>query len=38
LRGLDRQILRLSDTRFSPGDDFRGLWHFFDPLPEGVGD
>ena len=29
--------LRVSDTGFSPGDDFCTLWHFFDLLPGGVG-
>jgi predicted dithiol-disulfide oxidoreductase (DUF899 family) len=32
------RIVRVSDTGFSPGDDFCGLWHFFDLLPEGRGD
>jgi len=31
-------ILRVSDTGFSPGDDFCTLWHFFDLLPGGVGE
>ena len=31
-------ILRVSDTSFSPGDDFCALWHFFDLLPGGVGE
>jgi predicted dithiol-disulfide oxidoreductase (DUF899 family) len=31
-------LLRVSDTGFSPGDDFCTLWHFFDLLPGGVGD
>lgn len=31
-------ILRVSDTSFSPGDDFCVLWHFFDLLPGGVGE
>jgi len=31
------RILRVSDTGFSPGDDFCVLWHFFDMLPGGVG-
>ena len=31
-------ILRVSDTSFSPGDDFCTLWHFFDLLPGGVGE
>ncbi|HVN46568.1 MAG TPA: DUF899 family protein [Steroidobacteraceae bacterium] len=32
------RILRVSDTGFSPGDDFCTLWHFFDLLPGGVGE
>lgn len=28
-------LVRLSDTRFSPGDDFCALWHVFDLFPEG---
>ncbi len=31
-------IARVSDTGFSPGDDFCTLWHFFDMLPGGVGE
>ena len=31
-------ILRVSDTGFSPGDDFCTLWHFFDRLPGGGGE
>jgi predicted dithiol-disulfide oxidoreductase (DUF899 family) len=31
-------IARVSDTGFSPGDDYCTLWHFFDLLPGGVGD
>ena len=31
------RIVRVSDTGFSPGDDFCTLWHFFDLLPGGVG-
>ncbi len=31
-------ILRVSDTGFSPGDDFCPVWHFFDLVPGGVGD
>ena len=31
-------IVRVSDTGFSPGDDFCSLWHFFDLLPGGVGE
>jgi predicted dithiol-disulfide oxidoreductase (DUF899 family) len=30
-------IARVSDTSFSPGDDYCTLWHFFDLLPGGVG-
>lgn len=30
-------IARVSDTGFSPGDDFCSLWHFFDMLPGGIG-
>ena len=30
-------ITRVSDTGFSPGDDFCSLWHFFDMLPGGIG-
>ncbi len=33
-----KTILRVSDTGFSPGDDFCTLWHFFDLLPGGVGE
>ncbi|MDR3415233.1 MAG: DUF899 family protein [Nevskia sp.] len=32
------KILRVSDTAFSPGDDFCVLWHFFDMLPGGARD
>lgn len=28
-------VVRVSDTPFSPGDDFCSAWHFFDLLPEG---
>jgi predicted dithiol-disulfide oxidoreductase (DUF899 family) len=28
---------RVSDTSFSPGDDFCAIWHFFDLIPEGSG-
>jgi len=31
-------IVRVSDTSFSPGDDFCTLWHLFDLLPGGVGE
>ena len=31
------QILRVSDTRFEPSDDFCALWHLFELLPEGSG-
>lgn len=30
-------IMRVSDTGFSPSDDFCTLWHFFDLLPGGIG-
>lgn len=36
-RKVDDQILRLSDAHFGPGDDFAGIWHLFDLLPEGAG-
>lgn len=29
------KLFRVADTRFSPGDDFCSIWHFFDLLPEG---
>ena len=32
------RILRVSDARFSPGDDFCTIWHIFDLLPGGAGD
>ena len=32
----DGRIVRVSDTSFSPGDDFCTVWHFFDLLPEGA--
>jgi predicted dithiol-disulfide oxidoreductase (DUF899 family) len=31
-------LARVSNTGFSPGDDFCSLWHFFDLLPGGVGE
>ena len=31
-------IMRVSDTGFSPSDDFCTLWHFFDLLPGGIGE
>jgi predicted dithiol-disulfide oxidoreductase (DUF899 family) len=31
-------IMRVSNTGFSPGDDFCTLWHFLDLLPGGVGE
>jgi predicted dithiol-disulfide oxidoreductase (DUF899 family) len=31
-------IVRVSNTGFSPGDDFCTLWHFFDLLPGGIGE
>lgn len=30
------RIMRVSDTSFSPGDDFCGVWHFLDLIPEGA--
>lgn len=32
-----RGLVRVSDSSFSPGDDFCPLWHFFDLLPRGAG-
>ena len=32
------RILRVSDTSFSPGDDFCTVYHLFDLLPGGAGD
>jgi predicted dithiol-disulfide oxidoreductase (DUF899 family) len=29
------QIVRVSDTKLGPGDDFCSVWHFFDMIPEG---
>ncbi len=29
-------IARVSDTSFSPGDDFCSVWHFLDLIPEGA--
>jgi len=29
-------IVRLSEAGFQPGDDFSGIWHLFDLLPEGA--
>jgi len=31
------KMYRVSDTSFSPGDDFCAIWHFFDLIPEGTG-
>jgi predicted dithiol-disulfide oxidoreductase (DUF899 family) len=33
---ISDRIVRVADTSFSPGDDFCGVWHFFDLIPEGV--
>ncbi|MBI4275410.1 MAG: DUF899 family protein [Rhizobiales bacterium] len=30
------KIARVSDTSFSPGDDFCTVWHLFDLIPEGA--
>jgi predicted dithiol-disulfide oxidoreductase (DUF899 family) len=35
-RRAAQKILRVSDTAWSPGDDFCTVWHFFDLLPEGA--
>jgi predicted dithiol-disulfide oxidoreductase (DUF899 family) len=32
------RIVRVSDARWSPGDDFCTLWHFFGLLPGGAAD
>jgi predicted dithiol-disulfide oxidoreductase (DUF899 family) len=32
------KIVRVSDAKFSPGDDFCAAWHLFDMLPGGAGD
>lgn len=32
------KIVRVSEARFSPGDDFCTLWHLFDLLPGGAAD
>jgi predicted dithiol-disulfide oxidoreductase (DUF899 family) len=37
-RQESNSIMRVSDTGFSPSDDFCTLWHFFDLLPGGVGE
>jgi predicted dithiol-disulfide oxidoreductase (DUF899 family) len=34
-RNGDR-IMRVSDTRFGPCDDFCSIWHLFDLIPEGA--
>jgi predicted dithiol-disulfide oxidoreductase (DUF899 family) len=31
------KILRMTDTRFHPADEFCTVWRFFDLLPEGAG-
>ena len=31
------KMFRVSDTSFSPGDDFCAIWHLFDLIPEGSG-
>jgi len=33
-----KNIVRVSDARFSPRDDFCAVWHMFDLLPGGAGD
>jgi predicted dithiol-disulfide oxidoreductase (DUF899 family) len=37
-RRENNRILRVSDARFGPDDDFCSLWHIFDLLPGGAGD
>jgi predicted dithiol-disulfide oxidoreductase (DUF899 family) len=32
----DGKVVRVSDTAFSPGDDFCTVWHLFDLIPEGT--
>jgi predicted dithiol-disulfide oxidoreductase (DUF899 family) len=32
------KTFRISDTRFSPGDLYCGVWHLFDLLPDGSND
>ncbi len=34
-RKRERQIVRVSDTSFGPGDDFCAIWHLFGLIPEG---
>jgi predicted dithiol-disulfide oxidoreductase (DUF899 family) len=34
-RKSGERVLRVSDARLSPGDDFCSVWHFFDLIPEG---
>lgn len=35
-RKQDGKVVRVSDTRFGPGDDFCSIYHLFGLLPEGV--
>jgi predicted dithiol-disulfide oxidoreductase (DUF899 family) len=35
-RKTEAGIVRLSEAGFQPGDDFSGIWHLFDLLPEGA--
>jgi predicted dithiol-disulfide oxidoreductase (DUF899 family) len=35
-RRRGQTLQRVSDARWSPGDDFCTLWHFLDLLPDGV--
>jgi predicted dithiol-disulfide oxidoreductase (DUF899 family) len=30
------KVMRVADTAFKPGDDFCGVWHLFDLIPEGA--
>ena len=32
---MDGKIVRVSDAHFGPGDDFCGVWHLFDLIPDG---
>lgn len=36
LRKRPEGIVRVSDAAFGPGDDFAGIWHLFDLIPEGA--
>jgi len=36
LKRAGGKILRVADTQFSPDDDFCGVWHFWNLIPEGA--